>query len=132
MKAARRFEELHPHNLHQKAQLIVETYRSITRPAIGGKGKMMVVTASRLAAVRYYHEIKRYLEVKKYDDIEILIAFSGSIKDPDDPDGKEYTESGMMVYPFTDTAPASFRISDLCRRSFLVRSGSSLKMFPFS
>ncbi|MBP5673353.1 MAG: type I restriction endonuclease subunit R, partial [Victivallales bacterium] len=60
-----------------------------------GKGKMMVVTASRLAAVRYYHEIKRYLEVKKYDDIEILIAFSGSIKDPDDPDGKEYTESGM-------------------------------------
>ena len=95
MKAARRFEELHPHNLHQKAQLIVETYRSITRPAIGGKGKMMVVTASRLAAVRYYHEIKRYLEVKKYDDIEILIAFSGSIKDPDDPDGKEYTESGM-------------------------------------
>ena len=95
MKAARRFEELHPHNLQQKAQLIVETYRSITRPAIGGKGKMMVVTASRLAAVRYYHEIKRYLEVMKYDEIEILIAFSGSIKDPDDPDGKEYTEGGM-------------------------------------
>ena len=95
MKAARRFEELHPHNLQQKAQLIVETYRSITQPAIGGKGKMMVVTASRLAAVRYFHEIKRYLEAKKYDTIEILIAFSGSIKDPDDPDGKEYTEGGM-------------------------------------
>ena len=42
---------------------------------------MMVVTASRLAAVRYYHEIKAYLEANHYDDVEILIAFSGSIKD---------------------------------------------------
>lgn len=36
----------------------------------------MVVTASRLAAVRYYHEIKRYLESNNYDDVEIMIAFS--------------------------------------------------------
>ena len=47
----------------------------------------MVVTASRLAAVRYYHEIKRYLESNSYDDVEIMIAFSGSLKDPDDPTG---------------------------------------------
>ena len=58
---------------------------------------MMVVTASRLAAVRYYHEIKRYLESNNYDDVEIMIAFSGSLKDPDDPTGTEYTESGMNV-----------------------------------
>lgn len=57
----------------------------------------MVVTASRLAAVRYYHEIKRYLESNNYDDVEIMIAFSGSLKDPDDPTGTEYTESGMNV-----------------------------------
>ena len=56
---------------------------------------MMVVTASRLAAVRYYHEIKAYLEANHYDDVEILIAFSGSIKDPDEASGPEYTESGM-------------------------------------
>ena len=95
MRAACRFAALHPHNLQQKAQLIVETYRTITRHAIGGKGKMMVVTASRLAAVRYFHEIRNYLKAQKYDDIEILIAFSGSVKDPDDPKGQEYTESGM-------------------------------------
>ena len=58
---------------------------------------MMVVTASRLAAVRYYHEIKRYLESNDYDDVDIMIAFSGSLKDPEDPTGKEYTESGMNV-----------------------------------
>ena len=95
MKAARRFEEMHPHNLQNKAMIIVETYRSVTKPSIGGKGKMMVVTASRLAAIRYYHEIQRYLEQNQSDDIEILIAFSGAIKDPKDPDGIEYIESGM-------------------------------------
>lgn len=95
IKTIRRFEELHPHNLQQKAAIIVETFRDITKHKIGGKGKMMVVTASRLAAVRYYHEIKTYLEANHYDDVEILIAFSGSIKDPDDSEGIEYTESGM-------------------------------------
>ena len=73
----------------------METFRDVTKHKIGGKGKMMVVTASRLAAVRYYHEIKAYLEANHYDDIEILIAFSGSIKDPDEADGPEYTESGI-------------------------------------
>ena len=73
----------------------METFRDITKHKIGGKGKMMVVTASRLAAVRYYHEIKAYLEANHYDDVEILIAFSGGIRDPDEENGTEYTESGM-------------------------------------
>ncbi len=95
IKTICRFEELHPHNLQQKAAIIVETFRDVTKHKIGGKGKMMVVTASRLAAVRYYHEIKAYLEANHYDDVEILIAFSGSIKDPDEENGTEYTESGI-------------------------------------
>lgn len=97
VRTIRRYEELHPHNLQQKAAIIVETFREVTKKKIGGRGKMMVVTASRLAAVRYYHEIKRYLESNNYDDVEIMIAFSGSLKDPDDPTGTEYTESGMNV-----------------------------------
>lgn len=97
VRTIRRYEELHPHNLHQKAAIIVETFRDVTKKKIRGQGKMMVVTASRLAAVRYYHEIKRYLESNNYDDIEIMIAFSGSLKDPDDPTGTEYSESGMNV-----------------------------------
>ena len=97
VRTIRRYEELHPHNLAQKAAIIVETFRDVTKHKIGGLGKMMVVTASRLAAVRYYHEIKRYLEQNDYDDIEIMIAFSGSLKDPDDPNSLEYTESSMNV-----------------------------------
>lgn len=58
---------------------------------------MMVVTASRLAAVRYVQEIRRYIESNHYDDLEVMIAFSGSVTDPDDPTGIEYTENSMNV-----------------------------------
>lgn len=96
-KLIRRYSELHPYNLQQKAAIIVETYRDITRHKIDGRGKMMVVTASRLAAVRYVQEIRRYIEANHYDDLEVMIAFSGSVTDPDDPTGIEYTENGMNV-----------------------------------
>lgn len=91
LKAIQRYESLHPHNLQQKTAIIIETFRSVTKNKIGGNAKAMVVTASRLHAIRYYHEIKKYLELKGYDDLEILIAFSGVVKDK----GEEYTEEGL-------------------------------------
>lgn len=95
LKTIKRYEELHPYNIQQKSAIIVETFRNVTKQKIREKGKMMVVTSSRLAAVRYYHEIKRYLESNGYHDVEILAAFSGSIKDPDDPKDVEWTESKL-------------------------------------
>lgn len=98
LKLLRKYKELHPYALGQKAEIIVETFRNVTRTKIRGKGKMMVVTASRLATVRYYHEIKRYMQKKGYDDIEVLVAFSGAISDPaDGPDGPECTEPVINV-----------------------------------
>ena len=97
LKMIKRFSELHPYNIQQKSAIIVETFRDITKKKIKGNGKMMVVTASRLAAVRYFHEIKRYLTTKHYNDVEILAAFSGSIKDPEDANEMEYTESSLNV-----------------------------------
>ena len=95
LKVIRKYEELHPYNIQQKSAIIVETFRNVTKQKIKGKGKMMVVTSSRLAAVRYYHEIKNYLELNGYHDVEILAAFSGSIKDPDDQKEIEWTESKL-------------------------------------
>lgn len=92
-KVIRKFEELHPYNISQKAQIIVETFLETTRHKIGGRGKMMVITSSRLAAVRYYHECKRYIEEKGYTDIGVLVAFSGSVEDG----GEEYTEPKLNV-----------------------------------
>ena len=95
LKTIKKYEELHPYNIQQKSAIIVETFRNVTKQKIKGKGKMMVVTASRLAAVRYYHEIKNYLESNGYHDVEILAAFSGSVKDPDDRKEIEWTESRL-------------------------------------
>ena len=52
---------LHPHNLAQKAEVIVEHFREHTRHKIGGRGKAMVVTSSRLHAVRYKQAIDAYI-----------------------------------------------------------------------
>jgi len=89
--AIRRFESLHPHNLAQKTVIIVEHFRSITKTKIGGKAKAMVVTPSRLHAVRYLHEFRRYIKEKHYADLEVLVAFSGVVND----DGNEYTEEKL-------------------------------------
>ena len=92
-KIIKKYEKLHPYNISQKSQIIVETFRETTRHKIGGRGKMMVVTDSRLAAVRYFHEIKKYIEEQHYTDMDILTAFSGTVPD----NGEEYTESGLNV-----------------------------------
>lgn len=92
-KVIKNFQQLHPYNISQKAKIIVETFRETTKEKIGGNGKIMVVTSSRLAAVRYYHEVKRYIEQMRYNDIDILVAFSGAVKDGDE----EYTEAKLNV-----------------------------------
>ena len=89
-----KYEQLHPTNISQKSEIIIETYMNTTKSKIGGRGKMMVVTASRLAAVRYFHELKRLIKIKGYDDaMDILVAFSGAVKDGD----VEFTEAGLNV-----------------------------------
>ncbi len=95
-KSIRRFAEEHPYNIQKKSQVIVETFRDITSKAIDGKerGKMMVVTASRLAAVRYCNEIRRYIKMNNLPYL-VMVAFSGAVKDPNDPDLPDYTESTM-------------------------------------
>ena len=92
-KIIRKFEELHPYNISRKAEIIVETFLETTRHKIGGRGKMMVVTSSRLAAVKYFHECKRYIKEQGYRDIGVLVAFSGSVQDGD----AEYTETKLNV-----------------------------------
>lgn len=92
-KVIKKYEKLHPYNISQKSEIIVETFRDTTMKKIGGRGKMMVVTDSRLAAVRYFHEIKKYIAEHHYTDVDVLIAFSGSVQDGDE----EYTESGLNV-----------------------------------
>jgi len=96
-KAARslaRFLSLHPVNLRQKTELIIEHFRQNVRHKIGGRAKAMVVTDSRLAAVRYKLDFDAYTAEKGYSDIKSLVAFSGVVEDPKIP-GKTWTEVSM-------------------------------------
>ncbi len=91
--ALARFMSLHPHNLSQKTQVMVEHFRNTTRHKIGGRAKAMVVTSSRLHAVRYKLAFDKYIADRGYTDIKTLVAFSGTVLDEDA--GQEYTEVGM-------------------------------------
>ena len=88
-----KFASLHPHNIEQKTEVMVEHFRENVRHRINGKAKAMVVTSSRLHAVRYMLAFQRYIEANGYGDIRPLVAFSGTVRDPDT--GLEYTEPGM-------------------------------------
>ncbi|OYU83371.1 MAG: restriction endonuclease subunit R [Flavobacterium sp. BFFFF2] len=78
-RAIGRFMSLHPHNLAQKTEVMVEHFRQVVSKKIGGKAKAMVVTSSRLHAVRYKDEFDNYIREKGYADIKTIVAFSGKV-----------------------------------------------------
>jgi len=97
-KAARalsKFLVMHPTNIAQKIEVIVEHFRGHVRTHLGGRAKAMVVTSSRLQAVIYMEAFQRYISEKGYTDIRPLVAFSGTVRDPET--GLEYTEPGMNL-----------------------------------
>lgn len=92
-RALARFMRLHPHNIAQKTEIMVEHFNTHVRHKIGGRAKAMVVTGSRLEAVRYKQSFDRYIAKKGYE-IKSLVAFSG-IVDDDKVKERKYTEVEM-------------------------------------
>lgn len=87
-KAIGKFVSLHPHNLAQKTEIIIEHFRDVVSKKIGGKAKAMLVCGSRLHAKRYFEEVGKYIKTKGYEnEIKILVAFSGKVIDDNAPDG---------------------------------------------
>ena len=93
-RAIARFMSLHPHNIAQKAEIIIEHFQRFTRKKIKGRAKAMVVTRSRLHAVRYKQAFDQYMAEKNYIDLKTLVAFSGKVEDPK-LEGVTYTETDM-------------------------------------
>lgn len=94
-KALGKYLALHPHNLRQKAEIIIEHFRTNVAHKIGGKAKAMLVTGSRLHALRYYFAFQNYIKAKQYTDLGVLVAFSGTLEDK----GQEYTEEILNQFP---------------------------------
>ncbi len=97
MKGILRWVRLHPYNISQKVQVVVEHFRENVAPLLDGKAKAMVVTASRNEVVRWQLAINKYIKDKGYK-IGTLVAFSGEVKDADlGPDG--FTENSKLLNP---------------------------------
>ena len=115
-KALAKFMSLHPYNIEQKTEVIVEHFRRSVMHRLGGRAKAMVITSSRLHAVRYKLAVERYLVENGYTDIRPLVAFSGTVRAPDT--GIAYTEPGMNTdivtgKPISEAAlPARFESPD--------------------
>jgi len=92
-KALARFMSLHPHNIEQKTEVVIEHFRRSVLHRLGGRAKAMVVTSSRLHAVRYMLALQRYIDEHRITDVRPLVAFTGTVRDPDT--GFDYTEPGM-------------------------------------
>ena len=92
-KVLTRYLELHPVNIEQVVSVIIEHFRLYVMHELGGRAKAMVVTGSRLAAVKYKLAFDRYIKETGYTGIRSLVAFSGTVEDPDVP-GSSLHRSG--------------------------------------
>ncbi|MFP4162221.1 MAG: UvrB domain 3-containing protein, partial [Ectothiorhodospira sp.] len=93
-----RWVRLHPYNIAQRVEVIVEHFRDNVRHLLDGQAKAMVVTASRQEAVRYQLAMRRYIEVQGYNDVHPMVAFSGSVP-PDEEIPEEVTETSTRLNP---------------------------------
>ena len=100
IRAIRNFTSNHPHNIASKVTVMLDQFHNVTMRKIGGKAKAMVVTDSRLRAVRYMKEFKRQIQMRGYTDLDVLVAFSGEVPDPED--DITYTEEKMNRRPNGD------------------------------
>jgi type I restriction enzyme R subunit len=91
LKGIMRWVRLHPYNIAQKVQIVVEHFRENVQPLLDGKAKAMVVLGSRVEAVRWKRAIDGYIKSQGYG-LGTLVAFSGEVNDPESED-EPVTES---------------------------------------
>jgi type I restriction enzyme, R subunit len=82
MKGIMGWVRLHPYNIAQKVQVVVEHFRENVQPLLSGKAKAMVVVGSRKEAVRWQKAIRGYIERQGYK-LGVMVAFSGEVDDPE-------------------------------------------------
>lgn len=105
--AIAKYVSLHEHNLAQKADIIVNHFRDRVATQVGGQAKAMVVTASRLHALRYGLALRRYCDEHGIGDVGVLVAFSGALQDS----GIDYTETSINGFGESQT-PERFDSDD--------------------
>ncbi len=95
----RSFVDLHSHAIDEKVRIMVEHFTAKSQSEIVGRAKAMIVTRSRLHAVRYKLAVDQHL-AELGSPFKALVAFSGTVQDG----GQSYTESSMNGIPEAQTA----------------------------
>ncbi len=93
------YVEKHEHAIGKKVEVIVEHFIHNIAGEIDGRSKVMIVTKSRLHAVKFKQAVDKYMEDHLYP-YKALVAFSGTVRDG----GREYTEGQMNGVPEKNTA----------------------------
>jgi type I restriction enzyme R subunit len=97
LKGIMRWVRLHPYNIAQKVQVVVEHFRDTVQPLLNGHAKAMVVVGSRLEVVRWQLAIDKYIKTNGYK-IATLVAFSGEVHDPES-GPEDFTETSKVLNP---------------------------------
>jgi type I restriction enzyme, R subunit len=103
----RRFVNLHELTIEKKVAIIVAHFVEQVLPRIKGKAKAMIVTRSRLHAVRYKQAVDRFFKEQGYS-FKALVAFSGTVRDG----GLDFTENSMNGFPEAQTARQFERVEN--------------------
>jgi len=109
--ALARYASLHPTNIAQRAEIIVNHFQTHVAHRIGGRAKAMVVTRSRLHALKLHQAIKKYID-ENHLPLRSLVAFSGSLSD----ENGLHTEAGENGFPESQL-PAKFAYTRVDDRS---------------
>lgn len=110
VKALVQYVRLHPTNISQKAKIVVDHFRAFAQPLLEGKAKAMVVTGSRKEAVRWKKYLDTYLSDSHIQGVKALVAFSGTVEDPEDV-GEGLTEKTQNPGLWTSDLAAAFKPS---------------------
>jgi type I restriction enzyme R subunit len=97
VKGIMRWVRLHPYNISQKVQVVVEHFIDNVAPLLNGRAKAMVVVGSRVEAVRWQLAVNKYIREKNYK-VKTLVAFSGEVMDVDSLP-EPVTEASKLLNP---------------------------------
>lgn len=93
------YVERHEHAIEKKIDIIVKHFANTIADKIDGRAKAMIVTKSRLHAVKFKLAMDKYLRENNYG-YKSLVAFSGIVKDGE----LQYSEAQMNGIPEKNTA----------------------------
>ncbi|WP_425059177.1 hypothetical protein SCACP_38520 [Sporomusa carbonis] len=97
-RALARWLSLHPTNVAQKVEMIIEHFRRSVAHLLNHQAKAMIVTTSRPQAVAYKLAFDRYIKERGYRDLAAMVAFSGVVTGKDvvpELEGQDFDENSM-------------------------------------